>query len=84
MEFRSHSRGALAKYKHKIEHERVLKNNIGWAVLRKLVADRILALRGDMYYLDPNELGTHLGVSWQDLRKGQMPESLIRYIRAII
>jgi hypothetical protein len=84
MEFRSHSRGGLAKYKHKIEHMRVLKNEIGSAVLKRLVADKILFLKGNMYHLEPSELSTRLGVSWQDLRKGQLQESLIGYLNAIV
>jgi len=36
-EFRSHSRGGLAKYRQKIEHERVLQNETGRKVLAALV-----------------------------------------------
>jgi hypothetical protein len=83
MEFRSHSKGALARYKHKIEHERVLKNDTGRAILERLLADKILTLNGSLYYLDPAGLNSHLGVTWPDLRKGQMPESLLNYLRDI-
>jgi hypothetical protein len=83
MEFRSHSKGALAKYRYKIEAERVLKNEIGRSVLNKLISDEILALRGNMYYLDPARLSDKVGVSWQDLRKGQMPDSLVKFLLTI-
>jgi hypothetical protein len=83
MEFRSHKKGALAKYKYKIEHERVLKNETGASVLRRLVSDGILSLRGSMYYLDPDQLSALVGITWLDLRKGKMPESLETYLRAI-
>lgn len=83
MEFRSHSRGALARYQYKIEHERVLKNEIGQAVLGRLVRDGILTLRGKFYYLDPDKLSANVGVSWQDLRRGVIPDSLEKYIKAI-
>jgi hypothetical protein len=83
MEFRSHSKGALARYKHKIEHERVLKNAVGQAVLDRLVRDGILSLRGRFYYLDPDKLSTNVGVSWHDLRRGRIPKSLGDYIRSI-
>lgn len=83
LEFRSHSKGSLAKYRYKIEHERVLKNEVGKAVLNKLVTDKILILKGNLYHLDPTKLNDHLGVSWQDLRKGQTPDSFIAYLRTI-
>lgn len=83
MAFRSHSKGALARYKHKIEHERVLKNDTGRAVLQRLVHDGILELRGSFYYLDPDKLSANVGVSWQDLRKGSIPDSLEKYIGTI-
>lgn len=83
VEFRSHSKGALARYKGKIESERVLKNDIGQAILTRLLADKILSLKDSFYYLDPVGLNNHLGVTWPDLRKGQMPESLLNYLRGI-
>ena len=83
LEFRSHSKGALAKYKHKIEHNRVLKNEIGRAVLNKLIADDVLRLKGEMYFLDPTSLNAHLGINWHDLRAGKMPETLMNYLREV-
>jgi len=82
-EFRSHSRGTLARYKKKIDHERILKNELGRSVLNKLLDDEILSLQGSHYILDPDGLNAHLGVTWPDLRKGQMPESLFNYLREI-
>lgn len=83
MEFRSHSKGALARYKGKIESERVLKGSVGQAVLGRLIQDGILSLQGEMYYLNPEQLNAHAGVSWQDLRKGMMPDAVSSYLRAI-
>lgn len=83
LEFRSHSRGTMARYRPKIEHERTLKNEIGQSVLRKLREDKILSLQGNHYILDPEKLNTHLGVTWTDLRKGEMPETLVGYLRDI-
>jgi hypothetical protein len=83
VEFRSHSKGSLAKYKEKIEHERVLKNHIGRAVLNRLVRDQVLSLKGSMYHLNPDGVNRNLGVTWPELRKGQMPESVLNYLRAI-
>jgi len=62
--FRSHSKGELARFKDKIEHQRMLKGDLGWAVLKKLMADKVITLRGNMYYLDPNALGARVGASF--------------------
>jgi hypothetical protein len=80
MEFASHSKGGLAKYRDKIEHERVLRNTVGRAVLDSLVLKNILELKGRMYHLRPDGLHEHLGVSWMDLRKGQIPDSLVAFL----
>lgn len=82
-EFRSHSRGSLAKYRHKIEHERVLRNDIGRSVLGKLVEDRILSVKGNFYHLDPSRLGDCVGVTWHDLRRGHFPDCLAVYLQSI-
>jgi hypothetical protein len=83
MEFRSHSKGALARYKGKIEHQRVLKNDVGRRVLERLIADGVLSLRGSFYYVNPDAQGKHLGINWQDLRRGQPSEALLAYLRSI-
>lgn len=83
MEFRSHSKGAMAKYKGKIEHERVLRNNIGYAILQRLLTDQVLTMSGVMYYLNPDEIDTNLGISWTDLRKGKTSDRLLQYLRSI-
>ena len=83
MEFASHSKGGLAKYRDKIEHERVLRNEVGRAVLDSLVLKNILELKGRMYHLRPEGLHEHLGVSWMDLRKGQIQDSLVTFLGEI-
>lgn len=81
--FRSHSRGSLAKYKHKIEHERTLKNEMGRAILNRLLKDKVLLLQQNLYHLDQDALNRHLGVTWHDLRHGAISDSVIRYLSAI-
>lgn len=81
--FRSHSRGALAKYRAKIDHERVLRNPMGEAILQRLLRDGILTCDGNFYFLQPEKVDIHLGVSWIDLRKGGTSERLEQYLRAI-
>lgn len=83
MQFRSHSKGTMAKYKEKIEHERVLKNELGYAILQKLLSDKIITLSGVMYFLQPDEISKHLDISYMDLRMGKTSEKLIKYLQAI-
>jgi hypothetical protein len=49
--FRSHSKGALAKYRDKIDNPRVAGNPIGHAVLDRLLRDGVLRIDGTFYFL---------------------------------
>lgn len=64
--FRSHSRGTLGKYRHKIESERMIKGT-GEAVRRLMVQERIMTLKGTQYYLDPTKLGDIAGTNYRDI-----------------
>ncbi len=68
LEFRSHSKGQLAKYKPKIEHARVLKNDLGKAVLAKLIGTGVLTSDTKFYFVDQSNFSKVLGVTWHDLR----------------
>jgi hypothetical protein len=81
--FRSHSRGTLARYRAKIEHERVLRNPAAWAILQQLLKDNILTCEGNFYFLQPDNVDKHLGVSWIALRKGETSDKLERYLQSI-
>ncbi len=81
--FRSHSRNALAKYREKVENPRVAGNPIGRAVLARLVQDGVLRIQGPHYFLQPERVDTHLGISWPDLRKGTTTDKLLHYLRSI-
>jgi hypothetical protein len=81
--FRSHRRGRLAKYKYKVEHWRVLGNDTGWAILRRCLKDGILTLEGSFYFLQPENVDKHLGISWPDLRKGRTSPKLEEYLRSV-
>lgn len=82
-EFRSHGKGTLGKYRHKIEHERVLRNDMGRAILARLISDEILTLEGEFYILHQEEVSEHLGITWLDLRKGRTTDQLLAYLCAI-
>jgi len=83
MHFCSHSKGALAKYKDAIESSRRLKNEVGRKVLNQLVSDNVLFLSGNFYFLDQEQFSNHLGVTYDDLRKGKKPQSLVTYLKKI-
>ena len=81
--FRSHSKGALAKYRPKIEHERVLRNALGESILNRCLKDKILILDGSFYFLQPDAVHAHLGISYDDLSKGRTSEKLVQFLESI-
>jgi len=81
MQLRSHSKGELAKLKDKIEHPRILKNNIGWEVLNKLTNSRILFLDAHLYKLNTEELNNKLGLSYIDLKKRIINQKTIDFLK---
>ena len=82
-EFRSHSKGQLAKYKEKIENRRVLKDTNGEKVLAALVGSGVLYLEYPMYIINEARIHEVLGVNWLDLRKGNRNPKLINFLRGI-
>lgn len=83
MAFRSHSRGALARYVPKIEHARMLKNSLGARVLAALVAAGVLRRAGKFYLVDADRLSATLGVSWQTLRDHGSSPKLTAFLASI-
>ena len=81
--FRAHGKDTLARYKGKIEHERMLRNETGRAILRQLAQDGILTSAGQFYFLQLEKVDRYLGVSWLDLRKGRSSARLLQYLRTI-
>jgi hypothetical protein len=81
--FRSHSKGALAKYRDKVENPRVAGNPAGEAVLRRLITDGVLVLENPMYFLQQEQVHAHLGITWPELRKGIISDKLLQYLRSI-
>lgn len=81
--FRSHSKGALARYKHKIEHARMTKG-VGQVVLDALVRNGVLTLDRSMYYLDPDALKNQVGSSYHDCVRKQYSPQTIDFIRTIL
>jgi hypothetical protein len=69
LEFRSHKKGTLAKFRAKIEHERVVRNALGRRILAALVNHGILRADPKFYYIQPDKCDSKLGISWQQLRQ---------------
>jgi hypothetical protein len=83
--FRSHSKGSLARYRHKIEHERMTKG-AGQSVLDLLVQSKILSLDipRSMYFLDPNKLAEVAGANYADTMAQQFSDKTITFVRQAI
>lgn len=80
----SHGRGGLAKFKEKIEHRRVLKGIKGEELLKQLQKDNILTLKANHYHWNPAEASNHLGISWNDIDRGDIPSKLADYLKQFI
>ncbi len=83
LEFRSHSKGGLAKYRDKIEHERVLQNEIGKRVLESLVKEGILRTDAKFYHINSDKCDQVLGISWHQLRQYQSSKKLDQFLKDI-
>jgi hypothetical protein len=78
---RSHSKGSLARYRAKIEHQRVLQGRLGEALLKRLLDDGVLRIEGKFYHWVPDVAAQTVGVSWHQLSSRQVTEVLTRYLR---
>jgi hypothetical protein len=83
MQFRSHSKGQLAKFQDKIEHQRVYKNDIGWSVLEKMKETGILYKNAHLYVVDNAALDLHVGLSYFDFKRKAINEKAIVFLQAI-
>lgn len=83
LEFRSHKRGGLAKFRQKIEHERVIRNDLGRRVLAQLVKDGIRWVDQKFYYVDQERFSAELGITWKQLRQHQSSPQLEAYLRRV-
>jgi hypothetical protein len=83
MEFRSHSKGVLARYRAKIEHQRVVKNDYGRRVLAALVKEGVLRTDTKFYYVDSTKQAKIIGLDYPQLRKQQTSAQLEAFLRRI-
>lgn len=80
--FRSHSKGSLARYQHKLEHARMTKG-LGAAVLALLKNEKILTLDRSkaMYFLDPDRLGSLAGATYADCMARKFDDKTIKFVK---
>lgn len=81
--FRSHSKGALKRYRDKIEHARMTKG-VGQVVLDQLVKDGVLSLYGAMYTLDSQKLGSIVGTTYADAMGFKFGPEAIAYVEKAV
>jgi hypothetical protein len=79
--FRSHSKGQLARYKGKIDHQRMMKGQIGSDLLAKLIRDKVISLKGPMYLLDADALGEVVGASYVNLKLKLYSDKSRQYVQ---
>jgi hypothetical protein len=82
-EFASHSKGGLAKYRAKIEHERVMRGPLGWKILSQLLKESVLTSDTKFYYVDAEKLSKVFGMSWHDLRQYKMTSPTEAFLKRV-
>jgi hypothetical protein len=60
------------------------KGGLGVALRERLVADKVLSLEGDMYFLEPDLLGSKVGVGFQDLKLKRYPPKSRDFLQEIL
>jgi hypothetical protein len=81
--FASHKKGGLAKYRDKIEHQRVLQNELGRRVLAALLKQGILWSDPKFYHIAPEQCDAKLGVSWHQLRHYESSSKLEAFLKSV-
>jgi hypothetical protein len=84
MTLRSHSRGGLARYKGKVDHQRVLKGQMGRDLLARLLRDGIMRLSDEFYHWVPDSADRLVGISWHQLRRGETSTTLTAYLESFV
>lgn len=77
--FRSHSKGSLARFKDKLDHERMTKG-AGRAVLDLMIKRNIITTDGTMYYLDADRLGSETGATYADCVAKRFQDKTLSFI----
>jgi len=81
--FRSHSKGRLARFKGKIEHARMTKGS-GQKVLARMLAEDILFLDHQMYFLDQDRLAAQAGANYADCMARRFRPETVAFARRAV
>lgn len=81
LSFRSHSKGALARYEGKIEHFRMTRGDVGEELRSALLKDGVLSYRDSFYFLNPDKLGSVVGMSFHDFKFMKFSNKCDEYLR---
>ena len=85
LEFASHGRGGLAKYRSKIENRRVIRDDvsdIGRRVLDRLLHEGVLEQDTRFYYVNKERFSHVLAVTWLQLRRGESSRQMQEFLGA--
>ncbi len=79
MAFRSHSKGALARLKDKLEHSRMTKGS-GRILLDHMISCEIIYEHGKMYYLNSTKLGEISGSTYAACVTRQFTPATLEFV----
>ena len=81
--FKSHSKGRLAKFKDKIDNRRWLGSEEWHFLLEALLDNGIIYVEENFYFISPENLSKCLGVSYDQLRDGEVTPKIVEFIKSI-
>lgn len=81
--FKSHSKGRLAKYKDKIDNKRWLGSDEWRFLLNALLDKGVLYVEDNFYFISPENLSSCLGMSYDQLRCGEVTPKTVSFIKEI-
>lgn len=81
--FKSHSKGRMAKFKDKINNRRVCGIGVGKILLDSLLDKKVLYLEGEFYFINPDYMDKHLGLSYDQVKMGILNDKTIQFIRSL-
>lgn len=82
MNFRSHSRGSLAKYKEKIDN-RIGSTELGKRVVEGLLREGVMVDKGRMYFINDDVMAEKLGLNYNDLRMYEVNDKIKKFLNSI-
>ena len=70
----------MAKFKAKINNRRVCGIGLGKTLLVELLNRGILYLDGDFYFISPEQMDIHLGLSYDQIKMGIINEKTKQFL----